>query len=49
MDTGILVVLPVCGQEMVRDFGGEDRIKSFRIFSKSLAINGFGMPLPITV
>jgi len=34
---------------LVRDFGGEDEIKSLRIFSKSSTINGFGMPLLTTV
>jgi len=48
MDTGIFVVLPFRGRELVRDFGGKDGIKSLRIFSKPSAINGFGMPLPTT-
>jgi len=49
MDTSIFVVLPFRGRELVRDFGGEDGTKSLRIFSKSSAINGFGMPLPTAV
>jgi len=31
--------------ELVRDFGGEGETKSLRTFSKSSAINRFGMPL----
>jgi len=49
MDTGIFVVLPFRGRELVRDFGGEDETKSLRIFIKPSAINEFGMPLPTTV
>jgi len=49
MDTGIFVVLPFRGRELVRDFGGEDGTKSLRIFSKSSVINGFDMALPTTV
>jgi len=49
MDTGIFMVLPFHGRELVRDFGGEGGTKSLRIFSKSSAINGFGMSLPTTV
>ena len=43
------VVLPFHGRELVRDFGKEGGIKSFRIFSKPSVINGFDMPLPTTV
>jgi len=39
MDTGIFVVLPFRGRELVRDSGGEDGTKSLRIFSKPSAIN----------
>jgi len=31
-----------------KEFGGEGRIRSLRIFGKPLVINGFGMPLPTT-
>ena len=49
MDTGIFVVLPFRGRELVRDFGGKDGTKSYRIFRKPSVINGFGMPLPTIV
>ena len=49
MDTGIFVILPFQGKELVRDFGGEGGTKSLRIFSKPSAINGFGMSLPTTI
>jgi len=49
MDTDIFVVLPLCGREFVRDFGGEGGTKSLRIFSKPSAINGFCMPLQTTI
>ena len=38
---GIFVVLLFHGRELVRDFGGEDRTKSLRIFNKPSAINEF--------
>ena len=43
------VVLLFYGQEFVRDFGEEGGIASLGSFSKPLAINRFGMPLPTTV
>ena len=46
MSPGIFVTLPFYGRELIGDFGGEDGIKSLRIFSKPSAINGFGVPLP---
>jgi len=46
MDIGIFVVLPFCGKELVRDFGGKKGTKSLRIFNKPSAIDGFGMSLP---
>jgi len=49
MDTGIYVVLPFRGRELIRDFGGEGGTKSLRIFSKPSAINKFGMSLPTIV
>jgi len=49
MDTYIFVVLSLHGMELVRDFGGEDRIKSIRIFIKPSAINEFGLSLPTTI
>jgi len=49
MNTGIFMALPFCGRELVGDFGGEDGTKSFMIFSKPSAINGFSVPLPTTV
>jgi len=49
MDTGIFVVLPFRGRKLVRDFGGEGGTKSLRFFSKSSAINEFGIPLSTTV
>ena len=40
---------PFHGRELVRDFGGESGSMFLGIFSKSSAINEFGMPLPTTV
>jgi len=45
----LFIVLPFHGRKLVRDFGGEGRIGSLRIFSKPSAINGFGMLLSTTV
>jgi len=49
MNPGVFVALPFYGKKLVRDFGGEDGTKSFRIFNKPSVINGFGVPLSTTV